>query len=107
MKFQFLSKTRSNKRFDYRPMYYDERKERLNKKKEQFARIESGEVSDEQRKEMLRASLKGSWKRQQSAQNERNKSSMRFLLLLVGLLALGYFLLNGLDDVDTVVKKLW
>lgn len=33
MKFRFLNKTIQNQRFNYNPMYYDERKERLNRKR--------------------------------------------------------------------------
>ena len=40
MKFRFLNNTLENQRYQYNPRYYDPRKERLVKKKEQYQKLE-------------------------------------------------------------------
>lgn len=107
MKFQFLSKTNNNKRFRYTPMYYDERKERLELKKKEYEKIEREDLDDQSRRSILRNNLQASWSRQKHAQSQKRTSNMRVLLLIAILLLLGYVVFNGVDEVDTVVKKLW
>jgi hypothetical protein len=107
MKFQFLNKTFKNKRFDYSPMYYDERKERLKLKKKEFEKLEDAKLSAEDRKSILRTNMKNTWSRSQNTQKQKQSSNIRVLLLVAILLALGYFIFNGINEVDTVVKKLW
>jgi hypothetical protein len=106
MQFKFLNKTFKPKQFDYSPMYYDERKERLELKKAQYERLSDEELSDEERRNMLRQSMHETWDRSKHAQQQRYSSNMRTIILLVVIVVLGYFIFNGLDDVDTVVKKL-
>jgi hypothetical protein len=107
MKFQFLSKTFKNKRFDYSPMYYDERKERLDLKKKEIEAMETQSLSEEDRKRILRSNMQSSWTRSQNTQKQKQSANLRVLLLIGVLLALGYFIFNGVNQVDTVVKKLW
>lgn len=107
MKFQFLSKTYKNRRFDYNPMYYDERKERLEAKKKQFTKLENGEMSDEERKSMFRENMRGEWSRSETRKRGRSSANLRTIILIVLILALGYFIFNGVDQVETVVNKLW
>lgn len=107
MKFKFLANTIKNKRFDYAPMYYDQRKERLKLKKKEFDRLENKNLSDEDRKKILRRNMQESWSRTSNAHNQRSTSNFRVLLLIVILLVLGYFVFNGISEVDTAVKKLW
>ena len=107
MKFQFLSKTVKNKRFDYSPLYYDERKERLDLKKKEFEAMENQNLSEEDRKKILRNNMQTSWSRSQHTQKQKQSANFRVLLLIGILLALGYFIFNGVNQVDTVVKKLW
>ena len=64
------------------------------------------ELSDEERRNMLRQSMHETWDRSKHAQQQRYSSNMRTIILLVVIVVLGYFIFNGLDDVDTVVKKL-
>jgi hypothetical protein len=106
MQFKFLNKTFKPKNFNYSPMYYDERKERLELKKAQYERLTAEDVSEEERRNMLRQSMHETWDRTKHAQQQRYSSNMRTLILLLLIVALGYFIFNGLDDVDTVVKKL-
>lgn len=107
MKFKFLANNLKNKRFDYAPMYYDERKERLELKKKEFERLQNPELHEEDRRTILRQNMQESWSRAKYAQSQRSTASFRVVLLIVVLVVLGYFVFNGLNDVDQVVKKLW
>ncbi len=107
MKFQFLNKTFKNKQFDYSPRYYDERKERLALKKKEFEKLENSELNVNERKSILRSNMQNTWSRAKSSQKQKQSSNLRVLMLIGILLVLGYFILNGINEVDTVVKKLW
>ncbi|MBU2020487.1 MAG: hypothetical protein KJ941_12645 [Bacteroidetes bacterium] len=107
MKFRFLTKTVQNKKFDYSPMYYDERKERLELKKREFERIQKGDISDQERKEILRRNMQASWTRSKNTSKQKQSANYRVILLIIIILAVGYFFLDGMDEVDNVVKKLW
>jgi hypothetical protein len=107
MKIRFLNSNTEHKRFGYSPIYYDERKQKLAQKREQFKRLESGEISDEERREMLRGNLRNEYSRADYRQKEQRSSNIRIIILIVVLLGLGYLVFNGVDEVDTVVNKLW
>lgn len=89
------------------PMYYDERKESLNKKKELYRRMQTGEMSDAEKKEMLRQEMRQSWSRSNYRKSQEKASNIRIMILIVVLLALGYFIFNGIDEVDNIVEKVW
>ena len=91
MKFKFLANTIKNKRFDYAPRHYDERKERLVLKKKEFDRLENEDLSHEDRQKILRRNMQESWSRTANTQNQRSTSNFRVLLLIVILLVLGNF----------------
>jgi len=107
MKFKFLNNTLQNRKFDYQPRYYDERKERLEKKKEQIRRAESGELSPEERKKMIRDAMRSESDRAGYRQRQRQSSNVRIFTLLLVLMGLFYFLFFGIDKVETVVERLW
>lgn len=107
MRFRFLNRTIENRQFDYTPMYYDARKEQLNKKREFYRKVESGELTIEERKSLLRENFRNEFSRSNYRKNANRASNIRILILIAVLLALGYFVFNGVDEVDTVVKKLW
>lgn len=107
MKIRFLNKTVEPKRFRYTPMYYDERKERLEERQEHFNKLDSGEMDADGRVQNLRDNLKNEWSRTTVRQSHNRSANIRVLILIGILLALGYFIFNGVDDVDTVVHKLW
>lgn len=107
MKIKFLANNIRNKRFDYSPMYYDERKERLELKKKEYEMLENKELSDIDRQRILRQNIQESWSRTKGAQSQISASNLRILILIGVILVLGYFIFNGLNDVDHVVKKLW
>lgn len=107
MKIRFLNKTIENRRFDYTPMYYDERKEALKNKKELYQRMKSGSLSENEKRQLLRDEMKQSWSRTNYRKSQEQISNFRIMILILLLLGLGYFIFNGIDDVDTIVKKIW
>lgn len=88
-------------------MYYDERKERLERKKEQYRKIDDNTLSESEKREMFRENLREGFSRAQYRQTQKRSSNIRVLILIALILALGYFIFNGVNEVDTVVKKLW
>ncbi|MBL1279165.1 MAG: hypothetical protein COA33_002790 [Fluviicola sp.] len=107
MKIRFLNKTIAHQRYQYNPRYYDERKERLAAKKKQYEELDSSNMSNERRKEIFKENIKGEWNRAQYRQSQNRTSNYRILLLILIILVLGYFVFNGVDEVDTIVKKLY
>lgn len=107
MKFRFLNNTLENRRFDYNPRHYDERKEAIARKKEYYEKLKSGEISDDERRSMFRDNIKGELTRGEFRQGQNRSANIRVFVLILVLLGLGYFIFNGLDDVDTVVNNLW
>ena len=107
MKIRFLNNVKSNKRFDYTPMYYDQRKEERERKRAYYEKLETGEIGEEERRAMFRENLKSGLSRGEMRQSQNRSANIRVLLLIVLLLALGYFMFNGIDRVDTVVKKVF
>ena len=107
MKFKFLNNTLQNRKFDYNPRYYDERKDRLQKRKEEFERMESSEITPEERREMLRENMRGEWMRADYRQQQQKAANMRIVILVLVILGLGYFILYGIDNVDVIVERLW
>ena len=107
MKLKFFTKSIAYRRFSYTPMYYDEQKEYLELKKAQYRDLDEQEKTIETRKEILRQELATGWSRVQHASAAKRTSNMRILILVALIIALGYFILYGLDNVDTVVQKLW
>ena len=107
MKIKFLNKTIEPKRFRYTPMYYDERKERIEERKEHFRKLDQDEYKDAERITAFKDNLRGEWSRSEMRQSQNRSANIRVLVLIGILLALGYFIFNGVDEVDTVVHKLW
>ncbi|MBL4862099.1 MAG: hypothetical protein JKY09_03660 [Crocinitomicaceae bacterium] len=107
MKLRFLNKTIENKRFDYSPRYYDARKERLKHKKEQYRKLKGKGLSNEERTSMFRENLREGWSRAEYRQKQRSSANFRTIILIILIVALGYFIFSGVDEVDTIVKKIW
>lgn len=107
MKFRFLNKTIEHSRFEYRPMYYDERKEKLERMKQKYAEVNAENADDAVRQSLLRENIRENWSRAHYRQAQQKSANFRTILLIGAILALGYFIFNGVDEVDTVVTKLW
>jgi hypothetical protein len=80
--------------FNYRPLYYDERKERLKKIK---ARAEAGVVAEEKAAEYTGALQKGFLAESRTKSKMRRvihekASALRFFIILVALLGILYFI---------------
>lgn len=106
MEFRFLNKKMRHKRFDYSPMYYDERKERLDLKKAEYEKLDNEELSSEERQAILRQNMQNTWSRSQHASKAKSTSNIRIVILIAIIFVLGYFIFSGLDEVDVVVKKI-
>lgn len=91
MLFSFF-RQHKNKRYNYTPRYYDERKERLENLKKKHGLIEdnSGEKS------YRRRSFRDDWKQNSKIQSNRN-SRIRLLIILILLLLFTYVTLDYLD----------
>ncbi|MGY8927104.1 MAG: hypothetical protein ACKVJC_07395, partial [Flavobacteriales bacterium] len=87
--------------------YYDERKIQLDKKKKLYQELDENEVSETRRTEIFKENIKGEWSRAQYRQSQQKSSNMRVVLLITLIIALGYFVFNGVDQVDTIVNNLW
>jgi len=87
-------------------MHYDERKERLELKKAQFESLKREDLTEEERRKILRQNMSESWSRGSNVEKQRSSANLRVFLLIILILILGYFIFNGLDDVDVVVKKI-
>jgi hypothetical protein len=88
-------------------MYYDERKERLDAKKRQYEKMENGELSSEERTSILRENIRSEWSRTEIRKSAKSSSNIRVFVLIVIIVALGYLVFNGMDQVETVVTRLW
>ena len=106
MQIRFLNKKIQHKKFDFSPRYYDERKERLALKKAEFNKLHDENLSSDERETLLRTHFKETWSRAQHSQQQRSSSNIRILILIAAILLLGYFIFNGMDDVDVIVKKM-
>jgi hypothetical protein len=104
MAFGFLSKVGRHKRFNFSPRYYDERKERIELKKIKYQ--ESNLDEHGQRSEILRESIQQSWNRGKHIRKQKQSANMRILILIIVIVFLGYFIFNGLDDIDQVIKSI-
>lgn len=107
MRIKFLNNGARNRQYDYSPMYYDERKEELQQKKDLYKRAQNGELTAEEKKSMLKDQMRRSWQHGEYRKNEQRRINLRILLLVVILSALLYFIIYGVDSIDNVVEKLW
>ena len=90
--FSTFFKQNKNKRYNYTPRYYDERKERLDNLKKKHGLIED----DSEGKRFHRTNFRDEWKQNSKIQSNRN-SRIRLLVILAFLLTAAYVALNYLD----------
>ncbi len=77
----FYFHTPKNNKFDYKPRYYDPRKERLEQIKEKYENPE---------RKLIEERIRGQFKRRASKRKVVSATLMRFLLILGILIALTY-----------------
>lgn len=82
-------KPRAHYVFDYKPRYYDERKERIEKLKKQYANDEKDHSDELPRITISKDKLKADWKRQKKivSSNGVNRRLAIIIAILVGILA--------------------
>ncbi len=97
--FKMPSRTRE---FNFHPRYYDERKERLQKKIELY----SGENKTEDRVRSIkfRSELEDNWGKGHY-KSQTFKSNLRLIIILVLILALFYYIFIGLDNVGSLLPS--
>jgi hypothetical protein len=81
-------KTPKNKQFDYRPIYYDAKKEEMEQKYGKTGK-KSGEAGYE---DELRGRMQARWRRSSATKDAKN-SNNRLILIIIGLAVAVYYLL--------------
>lgn len=97
-----LFKMPSNSRgFNFHPRYYDERKERLNKKVELY----SGENKSDDRIRSIKfkANLEDNWGNA-NHKSQAFKSNIRLLVILGLIILLFYYIFIGLDNFSDLIQ---
>ncbi|MFM7473587.1 MAG: hypothetical protein ACKO00_06695 [Crocinitomicaceae bacterium] len=92
------------KRFSFYTRFYDERKERLELKKKQYEDLEN--ATEEERKAIFREQMRDSWAMGKEREGAKLQSNIRILMLIAIILILGYFVFNGLEQIESVVFRL-
>lgn len=87
------------RKFDYQPMYYDERKEKLKSKIKQSELNEDDRSPEAMniRKEMLRSEMSAKWDTSKDKKGSFLQSNYRSILFIVMLFIIAYFILFKLD----------
>jgi|SRR5210317_1420438 len=100
-----------NRRFEYIPRYYDERKETLQKKIKQ-AQIEKEHLDkgDVERVINFREQMNDSWRNGDEVKSQRFRSNIRLIIILGVIIIAFYYLFLGLDvgaeGIDENIDKL-
>ena len=87
-------KTRSYYVFDYKPRYYDERKERIKRLEEKYANNKNIESdSDILDVDFSKNNLRQAWKKSKSSSNNR-KTSLRLAFIITILVGIAAYILD-------------
>ena len=100
---KFLNSNIRPKKFDYFPRYYNSRKEKIELKRKFYS---NETLSQDERVILMREKIEEKKQENKVSKNGVYSQNTRTLLLLSIVFILGYFLLNGLDDIDRVIFKL-
>ncbi|WP_158526822.1 hypothetical protein [Putridiphycobacter roseus] len=97
--FKMPSRTRE---FNFHPRYYDERKQRLQKKIDLY----KGENKTEDRIRAIKfqSDLQDNWGKSHY-KSQSFKSNIRLIIILVLILAVFYYIFIGLDNVGTLLES--
>lgn len=82
-------KPRTHYDFNYKPRYYDERKERREQLERKYAQENNPDLEETQRIKLTKHNLKNDWIRAKSSASDRNTAIRLALIIaiLVGILA--------------------
>jgi hypothetical protein len=95
MRIPSMFKTPKHRTFDYKPMIYDEQKEKKRKLDELVEAQKSGEISDEVREARLRKIFGHRMSDPRISRKQQSSNQiMRFLVILAVLFALVWFFLS-------------
>lgn len=91
-----MFKTPKHRSFDYKPVYYDEQKERKAELERLVEEARTGEISDERRLELLRSKIHNKWSAGGRAGRKPQVigQKLRFLLIVAVLAGLIWFFFN-------------
>jgi hypothetical protein len=84
-------KSRANYVFDYKPRYYDERKERLEKLKKQYENVDDNE--EDFKPSLIKSGLKTDWQRSKHLAHDK-KANLRLALIIVILVGIFAYILD-------------
>lgn len=110
-KYSLFKLPNQNRRFEYIPRYYDERKETLQKKIKQ-AQIEKEHLDkgDLERVINFREQMNDSWRNGDEVKSQRFRSNIRLIIILGVIIIAFYYLFLGLDvgaeGIDENIDKL-
>jgi hypothetical protein len=88
--FSVFFKQNKNRRYNYTPRYYDERKERLDNLKRKHGLIE-----DDSKQEYRRTSFRDEWKQNSKIKSNQN-TRIRLFVILIFLLSAAYIAIDYL-----------
>jgi hypothetical protein len=83
--------------------FYDERKERLELKRKSY---DVRDLDQHERTDILKGKLRDTWSVGKTRQKANYEANFRVVVIICIILGLGYFVFNGLDDIDAVIHKL-
>mgnify|MGYP007025695346 CR=1 FL=1 len=91
-----MFKTPKHRSFDYKPVYFDEQKERKKELELLAKEAQSGNISDERRIELLRGKLHHKWAAGSRTSRAKQSSGqkLRFVFILAALCGLVWFFFN-------------
>jgi hypothetical protein len=92
-----LFKTPKHRVFDYSPLYYNKKKERIEKLKREKERLKNRtdqEIIDES---IIKNNLKDSWQKERKSQNKSSK--IRYAVILTVLFTIAYLILTKVGGV--------
>jgi hypothetical protein len=99
-----FGKINTNRRYDFQPRYYDERKEKLRARIRKFENEEQA-MENAERLELFKDRIADSWVRDENYRKTIIQSNMRLLIILGVILALAYFFFVGLDIGGTYLEQ--
>jgi len=89
------------RRYNFQPRYYDERKEKLNKKIKLYS-VEG--QTDRKREINFRSNLEDSWGNSQ-VRKQSQMANLRLLIILIVISIATYYIFTGLDSAEDIINS--
>lgn len=88
-------KVNQNKRFEYSPRYYDERKERIKKLAEKYQKEDDGlDTSSAAYRAKIKQRIEQSWELNSATAAQSKAANIRLIIILGALLLAAYYILD-------------